>query len=115
MTQTFATNSNNDLYIGNDGNLVIFTGINAVLQACSNAAKAQLGEMVLAIDQGVPNFQLIWKGAPNIPQWEAALITTLEEVDGVDHVESVTVTIINNVLTYIATIVTIYGTGEING
>ena len=59
MTQTFDTNSNNDLYIGLNGNLTIVSGISAIKVAVENAAKTQRGEMVLNINDGIPNFQAV--------------------------------------------------------
>lgn len=115
MTQTLAVNKNNDLYIGRDGNLVIFFGLDAVLQACEHAVKAQLGEMVLATDQGIPNFQLIWNGTPNLIQWEAALRRAISQVSDVIEVVSLVATQDGNVLNYTATIRTIYGEGSISG
>lgn len=115
MTKTFATNANNDLYIGSDGNLVIHTGLLAVRDACSTAAKAQLGEMVLDINRGIPNFQTIWIGAPNIPQFETALRNTLQAVADVVEVISLTININSGVLSYTAVILTTYGQTFISG
>jgi hypothetical protein len=115
MTKTFATNANNDLYIGKDGNLVIQTGLLAVRDACSTAAKAQLGEMVLDTTRGIPNFQTVWIGAPNIPQFEAALRSTLEAVADVVRVVSLNSSISNGTLTYTAVILTTYGQTFISG
>lgn len=115
MTRVFTVDRNNDLVIATNGNLSISSGIEAVLQACEQAVKAQLGEMVLAVDEGMPNFQLIWNGSPNIPQFEAYLITTISNVDGVQEVSSVTASASGGILSYTATIKTIYGEGSLNG
>lgn len=115
MTRVFTVDINNDLVINGDGLMGISNEIQAVLQACEHAAKAQLREMVLAVDQGVPNFQTIWTGAPNIPQFEAYLLRELQKVDGVIEVVSLNASASSNVLSYNATIRTIYGEGSING
>ncbi len=115
MTKTFSVNENNDIFIGNDGNLSISAGLQAVLFVCANAAKAQLGEMVLQVEQGIPNFQTIWSGSPNVAQFEAALRTTLLNVADVTEVSNLSIAISNNVLSYTTTINTIYGNGIING
>jgi hypothetical protein len=115
MTKTFATNANNDLYIGSDGNLVVLTGLQAVRDACSTAAKAQLGEMVLDINRGIPNFQTVWVGAPNIPQFETALRNTLQAVADVVEVVSLTTSITKGTLNYTAVILTTYGQTFISG
>ena len=119
MTQTFGVNENNDLFIGSDGNLSIVSGQQAVLFACASAAKAQLGEMIYAVNQGIPNFQAVWVGTPNLQQFEAALRNTLLNVSGVVQVDSITFTQTNtskgNILGYTAVIVTEYGETILNG
>ena len=112
---TFATNENNDIYIGNDGNLAIAVGLPAVINACSNAAKTRLGECIYNTTLGLPDFETIWIGVPNIPQFEAALIQTLLSVPGVSQVQEVAAAIDKGVLSYTAVIITIYGQGVING
>lgn len=119
MTQTFAVNENNDIYIGTDGNLVINSGINAVRDACSNAAKAQKGEMVLNTQAGIPNFQAVWTGNPDIAQFEAALQAALLAVDGVFQILSMVTQQKGNNLVYTVSLLTVYGqtflTGFLNG
>lgn len=114
MTQTFAVNSNNDLYIGKDGNLAIVSGLEAVLQNCEHAAKTTLGELVLQTNVGIPDFQVVWNGVPNIQQFDAALRQALLAVDGVVEVVSLITTRDADKLVYQATIRTIYGSGAIS-
>jgi hypothetical protein len=113
MVQTFGTNAQNDIYLGRDGNLVVNTGLQAVLQACENASKAQLGEEVLTTKNGVPNFQTVWVGNTNFQLFRNYLTNILLGVPGVQEVESIQISPTGNTLIYTATIVTIYGTGEI--
>jgi hypothetical protein len=115
MTQTFDTNSDNDIFIGEDGRLAVATGLRAVLKGCESATYAQLGEMVLAQGLGIPNFQSIWIGVPNYQIFELYLRRTLLAVDGVTSVKSLQITVKGNTLSYTATIVTIYGTETIVG
>lgn len=115
MVMTFTTNENNDIFIGPDGNLSISTGLQGVLQACATATKAQLGEMCLATTSGIPNFQTVWVGSPNLAIWQKYLRTTIENVEGVIEVTELDVSVANNILSYTATIRSIYGPGEING
>lgn len=115
MTKVFTVDVNNDLVLAGDGNLSISTELKATLQACEHAAKAQLSEMVLAVDQGVPNFQIIWNGSPNVTQFEAYLRRQLLAVVGVTDVVALDTDVSNNILSYTATISTIYGEGVING
>lgn len=115
MTQTFAINSNNDIYLGADGNLAIVNGQIGVEQACQTASQAQLGEMVLAITSGIPNFQTVWNGSPNLSIFENYLRDTLLTVPGVLSVVSLTTSVVDKALKYVAKISSIYGLLEING
>ncbi|MGJ0509067.1 MAG: hypothetical protein ACR652_18490 [Methylocystis sp.] len=115
MTRVFTVDENNDLVIASDGRLSISVELEAVLQACEHAAKAQLTEMVLAVDEGVPNFQTIWSGSPNVLQFEGYLRRQLLRVVGVLDIASLSVTVSNNVLSYTAVIVTEFGQGALNG
>lgn len=115
MTRVFTVDENNDLLIASDGRLSISADLEAVLQACEQAAKAQLAEMVLAVDQGVPTFQTVWNGAPNVAQFEAYLRRQLQNVEGVREVSALEVSVSDNVLSYTATILTQFGQGAING
>lgn len=115
MTQSFSLNKNNDIFIDNIGNLSISSGIIAVTFACQNAAQTILGEMVLSVDEGLPNFQTIWIGVANIPQFEAALRVTLLAVVDVVEILSLSIVNSNNVLNYEVKILTTYGTTAIQG
>lgn len=115
MPTTFAVDENNDLYIGPDGNLAIVTGLEAVLQACATRVKAQLGEMVLAIGQGVPNFQIVWGGIVNYPQFEAIVRNVFLSVPNVLDVLDFQILKIVDTLQYTALILTTFGQGEISG
>ena len=113
MTQSFATNSVNDLYIGTDGNIVIATGIEAMRYACANAAKAQYQEMIYAYNRGVANFQTIWTSRVNVAQFEASVRAAILSVPGVTGVQSFDMLVVDGAMNYTAVIDTIYGVGEI--
>lgn len=115
MTQTIATNANNDIFLAPTGNLVIDSGQAAVEAACQTAAQMQLGEAVLQTQLGIPNFQTVWVGVPNVAIWEASLRQTLLAVQGVLAVKALTVTVADNVLNYSATIQSIYGEIALEG
>lgn len=115
MTRTIAIDSNNDIFIGSDGSLATALGLEAVMQACAQAAKTQLGELLFEVDLGLPNFEAVWNGAPNLSQFEAFLRRNLAQVPDVIGVQAVSVAIIGGVLQYRAEIQTIYGPGVING
>jgi len=106
---TLVTDSNNDLYL--DGLNGISTGesLLAIKQVCENAVKTVTGELVLQGSVGIPYFQIVWSGAPKIPQIQSAIRETLTNVTGVTDVTELTAFVENNKLVYTATIKTIYG------
>lgn len=116
MTKTFAVNKNNDLYLDVIGNIAIVTGLEAVMQNCVHVVRTVLGEMVLQTDQGIPDFETVWAGCPNYPQYEAAVRRALLNVDGVIEVVSFMMYVdADQVFHYTATIRTQFGSGELNG
>lgn len=116
MTSTFGTTSEtNDIYLGPDGNLVVLVGLPAIIAACETATKAQLGEMILSINAGIPNFQTVWIGVPKLATYEAYLRRTLEGVEGVTRVAQLTLSHAADVLSYVAEIETPFGSGIVNG
>ena len=115
MTLTIAVDANNDLYIGPSGSLALVSGLSAVTQAAQQAAQTQLAEMIYAVDQGLPNFEAVWNGAPNIAQFEAYLRRAITGVAGVSGLQGLTTAISGNRLSYQVTIQTIYGPGVLNG
>lgn len=115
MTRTLGTNDNNDIYLGSDGNIVLLSGVEAIAGACVTACFAQLGECVLETGIGLPNFQTVWVGTPDLAIWQSYLQNTLQNIDGVISVESVKLNFINNALTFTARINTVFGSTIING
>jgi hypothetical protein len=118
MAYTLATSTTtNDLYIDPlSGNIATFRDLPAVLQACEHAAKTILGEMILNADQGIPYFQTVWNGSPNLVQFEAALRAAFLAVTNVVEVVSVISSVTTpNILSYTAIIRTTFGGGTISG
>ena len=110
MTLTFETSENNDFVIGADGNLSLVNGIDAVSFVCRSQALVEKGEVEFDVDQGIPRFDAVWNGVPNIPRFDAVLRQTILNVSGVQSIESLTISTVNNVLSYAATIKTNFGT-----
>jgi hypothetical protein len=116
MTKTLATTADtNDLFLDVSGNIVVLSGLPAVEQCCATASKLQLGEAVLETGLGIPNFESIWIGSPNYSLWQSFLITALNNVIGVNSVESVVTNTENGILSYTATIASEFGAAEIKG
>ena len=113
--QTFSVNTSNDIYINAQGNLALSFDLEAILQDCAQVAKLQLGEAIYNINSGIPYFQTVWNGVPNLQQFTSALRSAFLGVPGVREVVSLMTQQIDDVLTYTAVIRTIYGTGGIDG
>lgn len=105
----------NDMYLDDSGNIAMVSDVEAVLQTCAHVAKTILGEMVLQSNLGIPNFETVWQGVPNIFQYEVAVRSAILSVPGVVEVVSFNSVLVGNTLQYTAVIRTIYGEGEISG
>jgi hypothetical protein len=113
--KTLAVDGNNDLYIGPSGALASASDLQAVLQVVQQAAQTQLGEMIYAVDQGIPNFTAVWGGAANLAQFEAYLRRAILAVDHVVGISDLTISVAANKLSYAITIQTDFGPGALNG
>lgn len=110
---TLAVNEQNDLYLDSSGNLVLLSDLDAIIQVIEQAVKTMLGECVLQIDRGMPNFETVWSGSPNVLQFNDSLQTVIQGVPGVIEVMYIQNTLEANTLGYQAVIKTIYGEGAI--
>ncbi len=109
MSYGIAVDINNDIFVDSNGNLATVRNLDCVSQTIAAAVETQLGELIFNTTAGMPNFQTIWSGSPNIAQFQSALRTIILGVTGVVEVLSITTNIIESVLTYTAVIATIYG------
>lgn len=105
--------SPNDIYLDADGNISLSFDIQAVLQACAQAAKTLLGEIVLNTTLGIPYFQTVWIGVPNIQQWTAALRSSFLAVPNVVDIISLITSQQESILTYSAIIRTSFGSAPL--
>lgn len=103
----------NDLYLDNDGNISLSYDLQAVLQACAQSAQTLLGEMIFNTNQGIPYFQVLWVGVPNIQQFTAALRAAFLAVPNVIEIVSLITSQESNNLLYSAVIRTNFGSGAI--
>ena len=112
MTKILGENSNRDLFIGSNNQLVVFTDLDAVAQACKSAIEAQRREMQFATQDGIPTEQTLWNGIANQQQFQFFCRQRLLKVEGVTAVLVFDTEIQDNTLIYNATISTIFG--EVN-
>ena len=108
-------NDNNDIYLDSNGNMAIAEDLDAVLQACEQACKTLLGELVLQNNIGIPYFQSVFSGAPNVGVFNASLRSAITSIPGVIQVISLEIEQVAEDLTYNAAIETQFGRGSING
>lgn len=106
---TFGLNAANDIYINSAGSLQVDNGLQALVDACKNASQALLGEEVLTTGNGVPYFQALFTGNPNIAAFQNGLTNALNSIPGVTSVSNLSISVADNILTFVATIQTIYG------
>lgn len=111
--KTLTVDNNNDLVIIN-GNLSISTDQQAVMYSCEQAVKAQYGEMIFAIEKGIPYNLLAWDSAPNLIQLEAYMRRAILAVPNVINISSFEIAASNNKINYSATINTTYGAITLN-
>lgn len=115
MTTTYAVNADNDLFLDQDGNIAMASGIEAVLQLCAHVAKTRLNEMMFDQGNGLPYFEAVWDGPPDFPRWEGAFRSQIMAVDGVVGIPSLYTWTEAGSFRYRAEILTSYGTGLLNG
>lgn len=108
---TIAVNAQNDIYLNEQGNLAFATDLTSLTQQCAQAAKTLLGEMIYNVNNGIPYFQTLWIGIPNVGQFTSALRRAFLAVDGVLEVVSLITSQSENAFSYTAIIRTVYGSG----
>lgn len=102
---SLATNADNDLYRGTDGNLVVARGVTAVAQDCEHVMQTQVGEVSLDLSRGVPTKSTIWSNW-NPAQFEAAARRMLKTIQNVKSIDAFNITRKRGVATYVAKIKT---------
>ena len=113
MTRIWSVNANNDIFTRPGGRLAIDTDLQAVLQLCEHAMKAQLNEMIYARNRGI-NYELhIFDGSPNLLGFEADARRQLNRIPDVVSVASFDANLVGNTIEYTATIQTVFGIGSI--
>lgn len=111
---SFDIDSNGDLYIKNN-RLALVRDADALATVCTQVTSARRGEVLFFEDRGIPFFEQVWGGTPNLPQFEAAVISALTDIDGVVAVPQIIAAIQNDRIVYAAVVQTIYGGVTING
>ncbi len=111
--KTLTVDTDNDLVITNNS-LSLSTDIQAVLYACEHSVKAQYGEMIYAIERGIPYNLLAWDRQPNLIQLEAYIRRSILAVPDVVSIIDFDITSSNHLIRYSVTINTAYGIGTLD-
>lgn len=112
---TFDINKNNDIHLGNSGNLALANGERASKNRCEHYVKAIRGEMLHKLDMGIPYWKTTFGRQADIPLFESAFRDRLRELDDVISVVSFSAVLVDSTLNYTAVIQTIYGEITLNG
>lgn len=104
---TLGVDANRDIYLGADGNLVVLTGLPALIQDCESAMRTRLSECVLQPKRGLPMFEDIWINR-NYIQYEAAARKALLAIPNVIKITSFTYQQSGENFYYVAVIKTAY-------
>lgn len=113
MTRIWSVNANNDIFTRPGGRLAIDTDLQAVLQLCEHAMKAQLNEMIYARNRGIDYETNIFDGSPNLLAFESDARRQLNRIPDVVSVTSFDANLVGNSIEYTATIQTVFGLGTI--
>ncbi len=107
--RSFAENNSRDLYIGSNNQLVSISEAEALAQITKTAIESQLGEMIYAVDSGMPTDSVVWSGTPNLQQFEFYARKNISAVSGVTGIVSFEAEIVDDTITYTAVISTEFG------
>jgi uncharacterized protein YwlG (UPF0340 family) len=106
---------NNDIYVDASGRLAQSVGLAACMQTCEHVMQAVLNEMTFHQHRGLPYFETVWIGNPNLRLFDSAARKALQGVRGVLSVTAFSSSIEGNVLQYRAAIRTEYGDAALSG
>lgn len=114
MSTIFAIDENNGFLI-TDHQATLLTGIDAVVVNCQHVALTQRGENIYNVDEGLPNFETVWNGNPDLIQFEFFLRQDLSLVQDVDSLSNFEGQVINGEVDYDIQINTAFGSTSLNG
>ena len=115
VNNTIPNVDQNDIYLDAENNLSLSFDLQAALESCAETAKTILGEMIFNVDQGIPYFETVWVGSPNITQFVAALRSALLRVPNVTEIISLIPAVNSGILSYSALIRTTFGVTSLVG
>lgn len=106
---TFATDDNNDFIVGQNGNLTMIKDRQAIAQESKHFIATLRGEMIHAIDEGIPYFRDALNKQPNLSAFEFAIRKRLSTLPEIRKIVSLNTFVNNETLGYSIVIQSIYG------
>lgn len=108
---------NNELHLGEDGQIAVFTEKKAYAQTVTNAIRTVFGEVPSNTLLGIPYFDTVFLSHDKILLWKAQVEKRIQEFDFVDAVSefNATVDYERRVLTYSLVVTTDEGNVRISG
>lgn len=108
---------NNELHLGEDGQIAVFTEKKAYAQTVTNAIRTVFGEVPSNTSLGIPYFDTVFLSHDKILLWKAQVEKRIQEFDFVDAVSefNATVDYERRVLTYSLVVTTDEGNVRISG
>lgn len=113
--RSLQASTTNDLVVGADGRLSVVDSLAAVETVARTHMQTRRGEMIHAMQQGIPFDPIVWSGIPNLAQFEAASRARLLSIPGVREVTQFDATLRGDTLEYGATLLTDFGEVTIDG
>ena len=114
MTTNFAIDSDNGFLLSQN-QIVLLEGVEAIAVNCTTEVQTLTGEDPYFQLKGMPNFQTIWEGSPNVPDFETSLRDALLNINGVFNATNFIYDLNDNILTYSIEIQTFIGFTTIEG
>lgn len=108
MSLNFAIDNNNGFLV-EENQLVLLEDKEAIAVNATTSVQTLLGEEPFLQDVGMPNFETVWEGSPNIPDFERSLRDTLSQVNGISLVGNFIYSLNNNELEYSIDVLTTFG------
>ncbi len=113
--KTINTDKNNDLFVNAEGNIAIVDSADALANISKNAVLLNKGELEFNKQKGIPYFETIFADNANTDIFQANIVQTLENLDGVERISSFSYEIVDGVYSYSVEEITDYGTVVVNG
>jgi hypothetical protein len=107
--QTIQDDDNNDIALQDGRNIVLIAGAFACSQSLKNKGLMRLGEDQYNVQDGVDYFGTVFTPQPDFDAARASITANILAVPDVLSIQSLTITVLGDVFTYIAEINTIYG------